>query len=70
MFPGETIHTGASDTCEGCNVKVKLKVMHSGAGYYIGTECDCGPYTRESDYYKTHAQAAAALMNNSVKWRE
>ena len=30
-------------------------------GYYIGTSCNCGPYSRESEYFKTRAEAQAAL---------
>ncbi len=61
MIAGETIATGAADTCEDCGVKPELQVCHSMAGYYVGTYCDCGPYSRESDYYKTREQAQAAL---------
>ena len=39
----------------------KLDVYLSGAGYYIGTYCRCGPYTRESGYYRTCELAQAAF---------
>ena len=39
----------------------KLDVYLSGAGYYIGTYCRCGPYTRESGYYRTRELAQAAF---------
>ena len=39
----------------------KLDVYRSGAGYYIGTYCNCGPYTRESGYYRTRELAQANL---------
>jgi hypothetical protein len=62
MAPGETILSGAPSTCPDCNVKVELMVCHSNAGYYIGTMCSCGPYSRESeDYYPTCAEAEEAL---------
>ena len=61
MIPGETIASGAAPTCSDCKVTPTLQVCHSPAGYYIGTYCSCGPYSRESDYYKTHELAAAAL---------
>ena len=61
MIPGETIASGAPDTCPDCQVKVKLEVLMSGAGYYIGTRCNCGPYSRESEYYKNREVASAAL---------
>jgi hypothetical protein len=64
-LPGETIATGASDTCPDCGKKLELEVLQSAAGYYIGTECCCGPYSRESGYYKTCKIAQTALDNNT-----
>lgn len=61
MIPGETIATGAPSTCTDCGVTPVLKVHMSAAGYYVGTYCDCGPYSRESGYYKTRKLAQAAL---------
>ena len=61
MLPGETIFSGAPDTCPDCKVAPKLGIYQSPAGYYIGTFCDCGPYSRESGYYKTSELAQAAL---------
>jgi hypothetical protein len=46
MLPGETIHSGASRTCTTCNITVVEQVCYSAAGYYIGTTCNCGPYSR------------------------
>ena len=63
MLPGETISSDAPSGCPDCKVKLRLKVMHSPAGYYIGTECDCGPYSRESGYYPTAMAAGKALMD-------
>lgn len=61
MQLGETISTGASDTCPDCNQKLELKVCCSAAGYYIGTEC-CGiPNSRESGYFRTESAAETAL---------
>jgi hypothetical protein len=40
---------------------VHQEVLHSAAGYYIGSRCACGPYTRESNYFDTEKQAAADL---------
>lgn len=52
MLPGETIRSGAPEFCPECETRAKLGVYKSAAGYYIGTHCECGPYTRESyDYY-------------------
>lgn len=61
MLDGETIATGAPKVCPDCKTKVKVQVLSSNAGYYIGTSCDCGPYSRESGYYKTREQAQKAL---------
>ena len=58
---GETIATGAAATCEDCGVKPPLEVHRSAAGYYIGTYCNCGPYSRESGYYDSHDDAVAAF---------
>jgi len=60
MLPSETIASGASNVC--CGKTLKNEVCQSAAGYYIGTKCHyCGPYSRESDYYKTYEAAEAAL---------
>ena len=61
MLPGETIASGAAETCEDCSITPALDVYHSGGGYYVGTYCNCGPYSRESDYYPTYEHAVAAL---------
>jgi hypothetical protein len=60
-LPGETIATGANKTCDDCGVTVELKVLQSSAGYYIGTRCECGPYSRESDYYSSFESAQHAF---------
>ena len=69
MLPGETIRSGASRTCSTCNITVVERVCYSAAGYYIGTYCDCGPYSRESHYYRTQEAAQSALLNNQVNYR-
>lgn len=61
MLPGETILSGASKTCMQCEVKVNFQVMQSGAGHYIGTQCRCGPYSRET-HYMTYKDAVDALI--------
>lgn len=67
MLDGETIKSGAAKVCDECHVDVltRLGVLRSGAGYYVGTTCECGPYSRESGYYGTRAQAEAALSSGS-----
>ncbi|CAK7033528.1 hypothetical protein [Saezia sanguinis] len=43
-------------------LKLPLKVMRSNAGYYIGTEDESGPCSREShEYYRTFDEAEDAL---------
>jgi len=61
MLEGETLRSGASATCDECGVQVKLAVCQSAAGYYIGTNCNCGPYTRETGYYETLEECRADL---------
>lgn len=61
MIEGETLASGASDVCLECGMRVKLDVYLSGAGFYIGTRCLCGPYTRESGYYRAEEDAYRAL---------
>jgi hypothetical protein len=41
------------------------EVLRSAAGYYIGTQCECGPYSRESGYYRTYEEAESALNSGS-----
>ena len=60
VIPGETIATGAPATCGECGVTPKLAVLMGGR-YHIGTACKCGPYSRESGYYKTRKEAEEAL---------
>lgn len=61
MFPGETLLSGAPRTCPSCKREVELEVCRSGAGYYVGSHCNCGPYTRESDYYPSYPEAEKDL---------
>jgi hypothetical protein len=58
---GETIATGAEPRCPDCHKMPKLDVYSSPAGYYVGTVCECGPYSRESGYYPTYIDAHRAL---------
>jgi hypothetical protein len=61
VMPGETVATGASDTCKDCGVKMTPQVCRSSAGYYVGCQCNCGPYSRESSYFKNEVDATRAL---------
>lgn len=61
MIPGETILSGADPHCPDCGKLLKFKVLKSQVGYYIGTYCCGGPFTRESGYYQTKEAAQEAL---------
>jgi len=62
-LPGEVLSTDVA-TCEDCGTVLPLKVLRSAAGYYIGFFCpQCGPYSRESGYYRTYDQALNALRS-------
>lgn len=58
MLGGEGTHP---DECTDCGIRLVLGVHQSAAGFYIGTWCACGPYSRESDYFATREDAAAGL---------
>ena len=64
VLPRETIGNGAPNVCEDCGVRLVPTVMFTCA-YYIGTECNCGPYSRESEYFKTREQAKLSLSDGS-----
>lgn len=67
-LPGETGHINR--VCDGCHTKLTAQIICSGAGYYIGTECHCGPYSRETSYYPSESAVRHALDNNDVVWRD
>jgi hypothetical protein len=62
MLPGETILSGASLVCDECGDTPYMDVYKSNAGYYVGTWCKCGPYSRESGYYSSYDEANSALI--------
>ncbi len=53
--------TYAGKMCPDCGEIYTLKVCQSFSGYYIGTECQCGPNSRESGYFPTAELAQVAL---------
>lgn len=60
-LPGETVG-GTETKCMDCQTVLKLSVLRSGAGYYLGYFCPkCGPYSRESGYYPNKEAAEKAL---------
>lgn len=63
MMPGETIASGASPKCPDCGHVFKLEVLKTCA-YYVGTCCpNCGPWSRETGYFKTREEAEAVLAD-------
>ena len=62
MLPGETIASGAPSVCPDCAAQLQLGVLQSAAGFYIRTRCECGPYSRETGYFKSRDLASAALL--------
>lgn len=58
-LPGEVGHIGS--TCGDCGETLVAKVCRSAAGYYVGTWCACGPYSRESGYFRSEEEAKLAL---------
>jgi hypothetical protein len=45
-----------------CGRELELDIYYSGAGFYLGTYSEDGPYTRESrEYWRTREQAQRAL---------
>lgn len=65
MLRKEALQVGASPCCPECGVRMDLRVLRSAAGFYVGTECPCGPSTRESGYYARQEDAARALAQGA-----
>ena len=64
---GELNGLHPSVKCSECGTDLPLSVCHSMAGYYLGYECHtCGPYSRETDYFRTEDEAAYAFL----LWRD
>ncbi len=65
-LPGETLATGAPQTCPDCGMTVALRVLKT-SRWYVGSVCHCGPYTRESGYYRTFEDAERALFHEDYE---
>lgn len=48
-------------SCSDCKTELHYEVMRSNAGYYVGTGCECGPYSRESGYFRKREDAEKQL---------
>ncbi|EAA6925143.1 hypothetical protein ORE12_002282 [Salmonella enterica subsp. enterica serovar Newport] len=52
-------------------LSLPLQVLRSGAGYYIGTQNEEGPVSRESvEYFSTQSHAEHALKQGTWSQRE
>ena len=69
VMQGETIHRGAAVVCTSCGTAPALRVERAGGiGRYAGyTYCNCGPYSRETDYYATREACEYAIEQGA--WR-
>lgn len=61
----ETVSSGTKAICPDCANVQGPKILSSGAGYYIGYICNCGPISRESGYYKKASDAQTDLDTKS-----
>jgi hypothetical protein len=61
MIDKETLANDAPRICSECQEEPQLGVYMSAAGYYVGTYCGCGPYSRESGYFASEEDAKSAL---------
>ena len=61
MLKNETLGKTHNRSCPDCKEKLENKVLRSAGGYYIGTFCLCGPYSRESGYYRSPEEAQSDL---------
>jgi len=73
-LPGETIGrslvtelpAGSTCTCVDCGKAMPIAVLSSAAGYYVGFFCpSCGPYSRESQYFRKREEAQEALEHGT-----
>ena len=64
-LPGECVNS-TETVCMECGTTLGLKVLASAAGYYIGFFCpQCGPYSRESGYFRSRGEAETALKTGT-----
>ena len=64
-LPGETV--GVNGVRCDCGKWLEFKSLASPAGYYLGYRCDqCGPYSRETVYFRDKATAELVRQNPSL----
>ena len=52
-------------------LRLPLEVLHSPRGFYLGTENDAGPVSRESaEYWPTYEDAERALDAGPDAWNQ
>ncbi|MCK5019223.1 MAG: hypothetical protein KAS32_19340 [Candidatus Peribacteraceae bacterium] len=56
------------EICQICRTKLELEVLKSPAGYYLGRQCNCGPFSRESEYF--HKKEVAKTILKAEQKRE
>ena len=69
VLQGETVYRGAPEKCEDCGTELELQILIT-SGYYVGTQCLCGPYSRETEYYETREEAEQVLNGIALGERE
>ena len=48
--------------CLDCGQGLRLQVICSAGGWYVGRWCECsGPYSRESEYFEKRSMAAGYM---------
>jgi len=64
-LPGECVRD-VETICVDCGAHLEIQVCKSMAGYYVGFWCGaCGPYSRESGYYRSYEEAEKALSTGA-----
>ena len=64
-LPGECVRD-VETSCVDCGAHLEIQVCKSMAGYYVGFWCGaCGPYSRESGYYRSYEEAEKALSTGA-----
>jgi hypothetical protein len=56
--------------CHDCGCLMTFNILESAAGFYLGYSCDCGPYSRESEYYEDRKDLAENLHHGTWKQRQ
>ncbi len=58
-------------TCPVCEQRSSPEILRCPEhGFYIGTQCRCGPLERLSIFYDTYTEADTRLINDTWKRKE